>query len=94
MEDTKIIAGASEDGRGVQTDSKSYEIPVITVLIQPEDKIKEIPRHLAKNVIRLLQTLGIPKYTAIVARRGELLTPDRAIYAGDHILVRKVTSVG
>ena len=70
------------------------QTPVLHVLLQPEEKAIDVPRHKAKNVLRLLDYLGIRKGTAIVARGGELLTPDRALYANDEILVRKVTSAG
>ena len=70
------------------------QAPVLHVLLQPEEKSIDVPRHKAKNVLRLLEHLGIRKGTAIVARGGELLTPDRALYANDEILVRKVTSAG
>ena len=71
-----------------------FEIPNITVLLQPEETILEIPRHKVKNVKRLLLYLGIRECTALVARGRELLTPDRAILPHDSLLVRKVTSSG
>ncbi len=64
----------------------------IFVLLQPEDKKLELPRQ--KTARQLLASLNMREETALVARNGELLTPDRRIYAGDEILVRKVTSSG
>ncbi len=64
----------------------------IQVLLQPEDKKLELPRQ--KTARQLLAFLNLREETALVARAGELLTPDRRIYAGDEILVRKVTSSG
>lgn len=66
--------------------------PTISVHLQPEERIFEMPR--AKSAGQLLKKLGIRPATALVARDGELLTPDRPINHGDHILVRKVTSRG
>ncbi len=74
------------------TQEKKYTPPVITVLLQPEEKTLELPRP--KIVRQLLQALGLREETALVARNGILLTPDVRIYNGDNILVRKVTSSG
>ncbi|MEI3479122.1 MAG: hypothetical protein V8Q84_08580 [Bilophila sp.] len=71
-----------------------FEIPSVTVLLQPEEKVIEIPRHKVKTVKLLLKHLGIRECTALVARDRELLTPDRAVLPHDHLLVRKVTSSG
>lgn len=71
-----------------------FEIPMVTVRLQPEERILEIPRHKIKTVRRLLQYLGIRECTALVARGQELLTPDRAVLPHDTLLVRKVTSSG
>ncbi len=65
---------------------------IIHLLLQPEDKQMQIPRQ--KTARQLLAFLNLREETALVARQGELLTPDRRIYAGDEILVRKVTSSG
>lgn len=67
---------------------------MVTILLQPEEKEVMFPRFKVKNVQNLLKVLGIHPYTALVARGRELLTPDRPILDGDHILVRKVTSSG
>ncbi len=64
----------------------------VTVLLQPEDKQISLPRP--KTVRQLLQALGIGEECAIVARGGELLTPDRQIWPDDDLLVRKVASSG
>lgn len=73
---------------------RPFEIPLVTVHLQPEEKIVEFPRHKVKNVKQLLKILGIRECTALVARERELLTPDRATLPGDRLLVRKVTSSG
>ena len=71
-----------------------FEIPNVTVLLQPEEQVLEIPRHKVKNVKQLLKYLGIRECTALVARGRELLTPDRAVLPHDNLLVRKVTASG
>lgn len=65
---------------------------MISALLQPEERLLELPRP--KTVRQLLAALHLREETAIVARRGELLTPDRRIYPRDELLVRKVTSSG
>ena len=65
---------------------------MVSVLLQPEETRLELPR--AKTARQLLAALGLREETALVAREGELLTPDRRIYGGDKLLVRKVTSSG
>ena len=69
-----------------------YAPATVSVFLQPEDKEFTVPRP--KNARQLLQTLGLRSCAALVAREGELLTPDRAIYPGERLLVRKVTSSG
>lgn len=64
----------------------------VTVLLQPEGKTLLLPRP--KTARQLLAALGFREETALVARGGELLTPDRRIYTGDALLVRAVTSSG
>lgn len=64
----------------------------ITVLLEPECVTQAIPRP--KTVTQLLNRLGLRQGEALVARNGELLTPDRRIETGDSILVRKVVSRG
>jgi sulfur carrier protein ThiS len=70
----------------------AYVQATVSVLLQPEEKELILPRP--KNVQQLLKALALPSCAALVARDGELLTPDRAIYSGDRLLVRKVTSSG
>ena len=73
--------------------SDSQRVPAtINVFLQPEEKELVLPRP--KNVQQLLKALGLGSCAALVAREGELLTPDRAISPGDRLLVRKVTSSG
>ena len=47
-----------------------------------------------KTSRQLLAALGLAEETALVAREGQLLTPDRHIWPGDNLLVRKVASSG
>ncbi|MEG1609862.1 MAG: hypothetical protein RR014_05470 [Bilophila sp.] len=71
-----------------------FEIPVVTVRLQPEEKTVAFPRHKVKTVKLLLKALGIREGTALVARERVLLTPDQPTLPGEHLLVRKVTSSG
>ncbi len=71
---------------------RKYPIPMVTVLVQPEEKEMHIPRP--KTVRQLLEALGLREETALVVRQNTLLTPDVRIYANDSLLVRKVTSSG
>lgn len=71
-----------------------FEIPIVTVRLQPEEQTVEFPRHKVKTVKLLLKALGIRECTALVARERVLLTPDQHTLPGDHLLVRKVTSSG
>ena len=64
----------------------------IVVLLQPEEKYLSLPRP--KTSRQLLAALGLAEETALVARNGVLLTPDRHIWPGDEVLVRKVASSG
>ena len=64
----------------------------VTVLVQPEEKHLSMPRP--KTSRQLLAALGLAEETALVARDGQLLTPDRRIWPGDQVLVRKVASSG
>lgn len=64
----------------------------ITLLLEPDGRIMEFPRP--KTAAQLLAALGQPLETALVARNGELLTPDRHIWPGDEIFVRIVASKG
>ena len=64
----------------------------VSVLVQPEEKHLSMPRP--KTSRQLLAALGLAEETALVAREGQLLTPDRHIWPGDNLLVRKVASSG
>ena len=64
----------------------------IVVLLQPEEKHLSLPRP--KTSRQVLAALGLAEETALVAREKQLLTPDRRIWPGDQVLVRKVTSSG
>ena len=64
----------------------------VTVLVQPEERHLSLPRP--KTSRQLLAALGLAEETALVAREGQLLTPDRHIWPGDNLLVRKVASSG
>ena len=66
--------------------------PPVQVLLQPEEKMMEIPK--AKTARAVLNALGLRECTALVIRGGELLTPDRAVAPGESLIVRKVTSSG
>ncbi len=69
-----------------------YPPAMIHIHLLPEDKHFDLPR--VKTARQLLAALGCREETALVAREGELLTPDRQIWADDSLLVRKVTSSG
>ena len=69
-----------------------YTPSTITVRIQPEEQVVTMPR--VKTVLQLLKKLESRPGTALVARNGELLTPDREVLPNDELLVRKVTSSG
>ena len=64
----------------------------VIVLVQPEDKYLSLPRP--KTSRQLLAALGLAEETALVARDGQLLTPDRHVWPNDNLLVRKVASSG
>ncbi|MBO4299992.1 MAG: hypothetical protein J5861_00155 [Desulfovibrio sp.] len=64
----------------------------VTVHLQPEEKDMVLARP--KTVSQLLASLGLAEETALVARDGQLLTPDRHIWPNDILLVRKVASSG
>lgn len=73
-------------------DGPPYAPATVTVLLQPQEKTRVLPRP--KTVRQLLAVLEMREETALVAREGELLTPDRRIYTGDSLLVRTVVSSG
>ena len=73
-------------------ESAEYGENTVTVLLQPEERRFSMRRP--KTARQLLEALGLMEETALVARAGELLTPDRRIWPGDELLVRVVTSAG
>lgn len=75
-----------------QEDTPPFTPATVTVLVQPQEKTLVLPRP--KTARQLLAALDLREETALVAREGELLTPDRRIYTGDTLLVRKVVSSG
>lgn len=77
-----------------QKEYLEYKEPAITVILQPEEEQRIIPRRKAKNVKRLLEFLGLRPYTALVIRNEIPLTPDVPLYAEQTIIVRKVMSAG
>lgn len=66
--------------------------PRILVELQPAGEFLSMPR--AKTCRQLLEALNLEEETALVARDGKLLTPDRRIWPNDNILVRIVASAG
>ncbi|ADU63450.1 MAG: hypothetical protein KUA35_10445 [Pseudodesulfovibrio sp.] len=65
---------------------------MITVTLEPDNEVVEL--HGVKTVLAVLNRFKLRPTMAIVARSGELLTPDRRLNPGDAIMVRKVTSAG
>lgn len=66
--------------------------PRVLVYREPENVLLSMPRK--KTARQLLASLGLYEETALVARGGELLTPDRRIWPDEKILVRTVVSRG
>ena len=64
----------------------------ILLTLEPRGGTRAVPRP--KTAGQLLASLGMLEETALVIRDGALLTPDRAIQAGDAITVRTVVSMG
>lgn len=75
-----------------QEDTQAFTPATVTVLLQPQEKTLVLKRP--KTARQLLAALDLREETALVVREGELLTPDRRIYSGDTLLVRKVVSSG
>lgn len=75
-----------------RSEEERYTPATVTVRVQPQEKSMTILRP--KTARQLLTALGLHEETAIVARQGELLTPDRRIYPNDSLLVRAVVSTG
>ncbi|EGB14341.1 hypothetical protein DND132_1128 [Pseudodesulfovibrio mercurii] len=65
---------------------------MIIVNLEPDGKRIEL--NDTRSVLAVLNKLQLRPTMALVARRGELLTPDRSLVHGDELLVRKVTSAG
>ncbi|MDR2744062.1 MAG: hypothetical protein LBB66_02525 [Desulfovibrio sp.] len=89
MPENPLNAGDTPVVRAVRPE---YEGPRIRVLLQPGEKHLSLPRP--KTARQLLAALELEEECALVARRGELLTPDRHIWPDDEILVRCVVSQG
>lgn len=68
------------------------EVPTITLTLEPGGGTRTFPRP--KTVRQLLEKLNILEETALVARDGKLLTPDRQIWPNESILVRLAGSRG
>lgn len=64
----------------------------INVTIDPGGENLSMPW--IKTARQLLYALNLGEETALVARDGQLLTPDRHLWPDDHIWVRKVASGG
>ncbi|QJB55080.1 hypothetical protein [Pseudodesulfovibrio sp. zrk46] len=65
---------------------------MVTVHLEPDGEVIELAN--TKSVLAVLNRLKVRSTMVIVARDGELLTPDRKLHMGDTLLVRKVTSAG
>lgn len=76
----------------VEIVNPGYNGPRIVTRLEPPGKYLSIPRP--KTARQLLEAFGQAEETALVARDGKLLTPDRRIYPDDHILLRLVGSRG
>ena len=90
--DTQATEAAAAHAAHVQMVKPEHTGARVTVLVQPEEKYLSLPRP--KTSRQLLAALGLAEETALVAREKQLLTPDRRIWPGDQVLVRKVTSSG
>lgn len=66
--------------------------PVVEVTLEPGGKKMRMARP--KTALQLLEALKLREETALVARDGKLLTPDRRIWPDDELLVRVVGSRG
>lgn len=64
----------------------------IRIWLEPPGKWLSLPW--SKTVAQLLKALNLREETAIIARNGKLLTPDRQIWSNDELLVRIVASRG
>ena len=66
--------------------------PGVSVLLQPGES--QVLLAKVRTVRAVLTALELRPGMAIVARRGELLTPDRPVWPGDELLVRRMMSSG
>ena len=89
---TEAAAAHAVHAAHVQVVKPEHTGARVTVLVQPEEKYLSLPRP--KTSRQLLAALGLAEETALVARNGQLLTPDRHIWPNDDLLVRKVASSG
>lgn len=65
---------------------------MIVVRLEPEGKTLTFDR--LNTALQLLNRLGLGPGEALVARGGQLLTPDRKLVQGDELTVRVVVSRG
>ena len=89
---TEAAAAHAAHAARIQVVKPEHTGARVTVLVQPEEKYLSMPRP--KTSRQLLAALGLAEETALVARNGQLLTPDRHIWPNDDLLVRKVASSG
>lgn len=89
---TEAAAASAAHAAHIQVVKPEHTGARVTVLVQPEEKYLSMPRP--KTSRQLLAALGLAEETALVARNGQLLTPDRHIWPNDDLLVRKVASSG
>lgn len=76
----------------IQVIKPDYTGARVTVRLEPAGKDVSIPRP--KTARQLLEYFGLREETAIIAREGKLLTPDRRIWPADNLFLRIVTSQG
>lgn len=91
-EEEEETAMTTSDEKPVRVLRPEHSGARITVLLQPEESRLSLPRP--KTARQLLEALNLAEETALVARGGELLTPDRRLWPNDELLVRKVASSG
>lgn len=90
-----MCTGISESDLDMQTAEKFpqyFAVPIIYLRMEGEKAWKSMPRP--KTARQLLAALDLDEEEALVARDGNLLTPDRRIWPGDKIWVRPVGSRG
>ncbi len=72
------MQNTAENVEVVEPDRKCQRI---TVRLVPPDRLISLPRP--KTAMQLLAALGLAEESALVARDGKLLTPDRRIWPDD-----------